>query len=271
MEALSVYSNQEAIMSLMFNTKEKKKTQVITKRKLHAPLYTFSLIAMLVIYGICAIQSPLLLSKYGIQLMVVGFASLLLCSIGQTFIIGLGHVDLGVGNFCGLINVLCCTVLYERPLLGAILLLSAYMMYPLMGYIICKRRVPAIIVTLGASFIWYGVALSLQTMPGGTCPEWMRTIFYTSTPFLNTLSYWLIAFVAFAIFIYRSRYGTILRGFGNNESAMVNSGWSRFKAYTTIYALAGLFVMTAGIMTSSINNASDSSASGTYTCSLWRQ
>lgn len=257
--------SHEAMMSLMFNSHEKEKALVEIKRKFNAPIYSFSLIAMLIIYGICAIQSPLLLSKYGIQLMVVGFASLLLCSIGQTFIIGLGHVDLGVGNFCGLINVLCCTVLYERPLLGAALLLISFLMYPLMGYIICRRRVPAIIVTLGASFIWYGIALSLQTMPGGTCPEWIRTVLYTNTPFLNTLSYWLIAFVVLAIFIYRSRYGTILRGFGNNESAMVNSGWNRTIAYMAVYALAGFFTLMAGIMTSAINNASDSSASGTYT------
>ena len=258
--------SHEAMMSLMFNTQDKKQTQIeTTRKKIHAPLYTFSLIAMLVIYGVCAIQSPLLLSKYGVQLMVVGFASLLLCAIGQTFIIGLGHVDLGIGNFCGLINVLCCTVLFERPVLGALFILAAFLMYPLMGYIICKRNVPAIIVTLGASFIWYGLALSLQSMPGGTCPEWIRTVLYTDTPFLNTLSYWLIAFMAFGIFVYRSRYGTVLRGFGNNESAMVNSGWSRIKAYMSIYALAGFFVMMAGVTTSAINNASDSSASGTYT------
>lgn len=65
--------------------------------------------------------------------------------------------------------------------------------------------------------------------------------------------------------VYRSRYGTVLRGFGNNEHAMINSGWSRAKAYMSIYLLAGIFAMLAGICTSSINNASDGSASSTYT------
>jgi ribose/xylose/arabinose/galactoside ABC-type transport system permease subunit len=36
---------------------------------------------------------------------------------------------------------------------------------------------------------------------------------------------------------------------------MVNSGWSRAKAYMSIYALAGAFTFMAGIMTSAINNA----------------
>ena len=220
---------------------------------------------MIVIYGICASRSPLLLSSYGVQLMVTGFAALMLCALSQTFIIGLSHVDLGVGNFCGLVNVLCCTLLFDKPLVGMIALAAALAAYPLMGYVIQKRNVPAIIVTLGASFVWNGLALSLQSMPGGTCPGWMRSLLYTETPFLNVICFWLIVLLIVAILVYRSRYGTVLRGFGNNESAMINSGWSRKKAYMAIYLLAGIFAMLAGFCTSAINNASDASASSTYT------
>ena len=152
--------------------------------------------------------------------MVTGFAALVMCALSQTFIIGLSHVDLGVGNFCGLVNVLCCTFLFDNPILGAAMLLIALAAYPLMGYVICKRNVPAIIVTLGASFVWSGIALSVQSMPGGTCPAWIRSVFYTNTPILNTLCFWLIAFLIAAVLIYRSRYGTVLRGFGNNENAI---------------------------------------------------
>ena len=76
---------------------------------------------------------------------------------------------------------------------------------------------------------------------------------------------WIIGFTILAIIIYRSKYGTVLRGFGNNETAMINSGWNRAKAYMAIYAIAGFFAFMAGIICSSINNASDASASGTYT------
>ena len=221
--------------------------------------------ALPVIPGLRGTRSPLLLSEYGIQLMAVGFAALVLCALAQTFIIGLGHVDLGVGNFCGLINVLCCTLLFDKPLIGALALLAALLAYPLMGYVIQKRNVPAIIVTLGMSFVWIGIALSLQRMPGGTCPAWIRTVFYTDLPILNTLCYWVIGFTILAILIYRSKYGAVLRGFGNNETAMINSGWSRAKAYMAIYTIAGFFAFMAGIICSAINNASDASASGTYT------
>ena len=255
----------EKIMSLAFENLEDKKKNIGEKKKIQAPLYTFAFIAMIVIYGICASRSPLLLSTYGVQLMVTGFAALMLCALSQTFMIGLSHVDLGVGNFCGLVNVLCCTLLFDKPLVGMIALAIALAAYPLMGYVIQKRNVPAIIVTLGASFVWNGLALSLQSMPGGTCPVWLRSLLYTETPFFNVICFWLIVLLAAAILIYRSRYGTVLRGFGNNENAMINSGWSRKKAYMTIYLLAGSFAMLAGFCTSAINNASDASASSTYT------
>ena len=64
---------------------------------------------------------------------------------------------------------------------------------------------------------------------------------------------------------YRSRYGTVLRGFGNNESAMHNSGWSTVKAYWITYLLAGCFAAMGGIAQSSITWASDINASSTYT------
>lgn len=255
----------EKIMSLAFENLEEKKKNSEKRKQVKAPLYTFSLLAMIAIYGICATRSPLLLSSYGLQLMVTGFAALMLCALSQTFIIGLSHVDLGVGNYCGLVNVLCCTLLFEKPLIGVLVLAAALAAYPLMGYIIQKRNVPAIIVTLGASFVWNGLALSLQSMPGGTCPPWIRNILYRETSFLNVLCFWLIVFLILAILIYRSRYGTVLRGFGNNENAMINSGWSRKKAYMSVYLLAGFFAMLAGICTSAINNASDASASSTYT------
>ena len=161
--------------------------------------------------------------------------------------------------------MLCCTFFFDKPVLGAILLVIALAMYPLMGYVINVRKVPAIIVTLGMSFVWTGLALSIQTMPGGTCPAWLRTIFYNSSLPVNSLCLWLVVVIVLVIVFYRSKYGTVLRGFGNNENAMMNSGWSAKKAYMAIYLSAGILAFLAGIFTSSINNASDANASSTYT------
>ena len=75
----------------------------------------------------------------------------------------------------------------------------------------------------------------------GHVPEWMVHIFNFNNPILQGVLVWLVLFIVAAIFIYRSRYGTALRGFGNNENAMRNSGWSKAKAYWTTYMIAGTF------------------------------
>ena len=46
-----------------------------------------------------------------------------------------------------------------------------------------------------------------------------------------------------AFLVYRSRYGTILKGFGNNPAAVQRSGWSPVKAIAVGYGLASIFVI----------------------------
>jgi len=72
-------------------------------------------------------------------------------------------------------------------------------------------------------------------------------------------------FILLAVFIYRSRYGAVLRGFGNNETAVTNSGWSKAKALFSVYLIAGFFAMMGGVSFSAITGASDVNASATFT------
>lgn len=165
----------------------------------------------------------------------------------------------------GLVNVICATILDQSTGLGLLCLAGLIIAYSCMGLVIYLRDVPPIIVTLGMSFVWTGIAYVLQDVPGGHVPEWMVHIFNFNNPILQGVLVWLVLFIVAAIFIYRSRYGTALRGFGNNENAMRNSGWSKAKAYWTTYMIAGTFAAMGGIAQSVITGASDVNASATYT------
>ena len=244
----------------------KEKADNLEKRKAKTPrLYLFSLISMLVLYMVCGFMSPSIFSKFGVELLAVGFAPFVFAALAQTFIIGLGHIDLGVGAFMGLVNVICATILDQSTGLGLLCLAGLIIAYSCMGLVIYLRDVPPIIVTLGMSFVWTGIAYVLQDVPGGHVPEWMVHIFNFNNPILQGVLVWLVLFIVAAIFIYRSRYGTALRGFGNNENAMRNSGWSKAKAYWTTYMIAGTFAAMGGIAQSVITGASDVNASATYT------
>ena len=220
---------------------------------------------MVALYLVCGGMSHSIFTKFGVELLAVGFAPFIFAALSQTFIIGLGHIDLGVGAFMGLVNVICATILDQNTGMGLLALAGLIAMYSCMGIVICMRGVPPIIVTLGMSFVWTGIAYVLQEIPGGHVPDWMVGLFNFNNPVLQGVLLWLLLFIGAALLIYRSRYGTVLRGFGNNESAMRNSGWSKVKAYWITYLIAGVFAAMGGIAQSSITAASDVNASATYT------
>ena len=59
-------------------------------------------------------------------------------------------------------------------LVGLLIFIAAYMG---MAALIHLRNIPAIVVTLGAQFVWYGIALILCPTPGGSCPEMISNFF----------------------------------------------------------------------------------------------
>ena len=221
-------------------------------------------VAMILMYVACGLKSKAVFSSYGVNLILSGSAPLIIISLAQMYIIGLGHIELGIGNFLGLINVLCATLLFMNTTLGIAVLIGLILVYACIGIVIYYRNIPAIIMTLGASFVWKGLSLTVQESPGGQVPKWLTYIFNLDTEFPVVLSIVLVVSVVAYLF-YRSKYGTVLKGFGNNPMAMVRSGWSEPRAYFSVYLTSGIIVLLAGLVLSGINGASDSSASETYT------
>ncbi|HBE77957.1 MAG TPA: branched-chain amino acid ABC transporter permease [Firmicutes bacterium] len=223
------------------------------------------LISMLAFFIICGILSPNVFSAFGVDLLLCGAIPLIFVTLSQTFIIGLSHVDMGIGNYVGLINVLCATFLVQKPGWGILALIGSVALYSLMGTLIYARKLPSIVVTLGFSFIWTGIAYTVQMAPGGTAPGWLTTIYNYPAPFFPK-SVYIVGLAGLAGFwVYRSRYGTVLRGFGNNAQSMRRSGWSEIKAYTVNYLISGLFGLLGGLLVTAITTASDANAVSSYT------
>lgn len=259
---------RSSVMRLSFHSTEKEEAESEKKPKKvlqEGTSFVFSFAAAVILYAFCGLLSPAVFKKVGFELLAVGFAPFIFAALAQTFIIGLGHIDMGVGNFMGLINVVTATILMKNTSLGILTIISLLIAYSCMGLLIYWCDIPPIIITLGMSFVWLGIAYVIQSSPGGNVPGWMTGMFNFNNPLLQGILLWLILFITIAVVVYRSRYGTVLRGFGNNEAALVNSGWSQAKAYFTTYLLAGIFAMMGGIAQSSITGASDVNASSTYT------
>jgi len=137
--------------------------------------------------------------------------------------------------------------------------------YAAMGALIHLRRLPAIVVTLGAQFIWLGVALILAPVPGGASPKWLSR-FYSSgvlyVPMPAVLC--VVAAVVTWFIVFRWKYGMVLRGIGNNPDAIERSGWSYIVGKMVNYALAGLMVVLAGLFFTAVTYAADVNTSATF-------
>jgi ribose transport system permease protein/ribose transport system ATP-binding protein len=217
------------------------------------PLLTFA-----AIFSVCVSQNSGILSSFGLTLVFSAAFGLAFASISQLFIIAAGDIDLGIGPFIGLTNALAATWLVTDPWLAALCFAGLLLAYPLMGLFIHARAVPAIIVTLGMSFVWLGLASLRLPRAGGSAPLWLVDLLRLKPPLLPMPVYLcllpaLIAYVVLMVW----RYGAVLRGFGASPRAIEAAGWSTRLAKATLYALAGLFAFLAGIVITASTRGGD--------------
>ena len=223
-------------------------------------------IGLVLVLSVMIAANPSVASVFGLDLLLMPALSLVLVTEAQMFVVGGSEIDLGVGAFAGLVSVLSATWLYDQALLGAAVIVVALAVYALIGAVIQGRKIPAIIVTLGASFIWAGLGYSIQPTPGGTSPEWLTAMTsWSISPYVPTSVVLIAAVALLGALLDRSPLGVILRGFGSNPHAMVASGWPPIRFAMVRYLIAGAFAAAAGLSLTSINASSDINSGNSYT------
>lgn len=220
--------------------------------------------AMLAVFLLSGALQPAVFSPFGVDLLLKASIPLVFAAIAQMYVIGLSHIDLGVGAYMGLVGVLCATILRQHLELGLGLILATIVAYGLMGAVIYLRNIPSVIVTMGMSFVWVGIGYTLQPAPGGQPPDWLIKVFNVHLIVPESVLIILVAGLISFLFC-RSRYGTVLRGFGNNPVAVERSGWSSLKAYISAYVIASLFSVVGGMAMTASAAGSDINATASYT------
>jgi ribose transport system ATP-binding protein len=209
--------------------------------------------------------NPAVASVFGLDLLLMPALSLVLVTEAQMFVVGGAEIDLGVGAFAGLVSVLSATLLYDRPAFGALAIVAALVAYAMLGAVIQSRKIPAIVVTLGASFIWAGVGYSIQPTPGGASPEWLSALTNWSIPYVPTSILLIGAVAAVGALLDWAPLGVVLRGFGANPTAMIASGWPPVRYGIMRSLVAGLFSAAAGLSLTAINASSDINSGNSFT------
>ena len=223
------------------------------------------LLTMLLIFAANVANNPNMMSYMGLRMKLNSTLPLIFASLGQMFIILSGDCDMGNGYSIALVNVIVGVLLTGNPLVGIVGLLIFIAAYMGMAALIHLRNIPAIVVTLGAQFVWYGIALIICPTPGGKCPELISNILRIQTPVVPLpIIIAVLAGLLCWFILYRSRYGMVMRGIGNNPNSVERSGWNYLTAKMTNYGMAGLMVVLSGMTFTASCNGADANSSVNY-------
>jgi ribose transport system permease protein len=182
------------------------------------------------------------------------------------FIITVNDLDLSIGPFVGLVSCVGATLLFENPALGVLVLLVLIAAYGAIGALIHLRNLPSIVVTLGLSFVWLGIAVMILPSPGGKAPDWLKALMTVQTPWvLFPIIAAIVIGVAVHLALMLSSYGVIARGAGGNPKALTRAGWSMLRTKVVMYMLAGLFGVLSGLALLGLTTSGDAHVADRYT------
>jgi ribose transport system permease protein len=210
--------------------------------------------------------NPRAISYFGFNLMLNLAIPIALATVAQMFVITVNDLDLSIGTFVGFVGCVTATWLRDAPLFGAIVLIGSILVYAAIGALIHLRNLPSIVVTLGMSFVWQGLAILLLPRPGGRAPDWLYALMNFKTPFIPfpIVAAVVIALVAHVGLMHTS-YGAILRGAGGNPVAIGRAGWSLLATKVACFSLAGLFGVLSGLALIGITTSADANIANGYT------
>lgn len=232
-------------------------------RLMRAMLPVLSLTALLA--AIFWLQ-PRTMSYFGLNLLLNYAVPIALVTIAQMFILCVNELDLSIGAFVSLVACITATWLFETPVLGVLALAGLVAAYAGLGALIHLRQLPSIVVTLGMSFVWLGLAVLVLPTPGGKAPEYVRSLMtlkpaFVPFPILASILLALVVHVA----LMRSAYGTALRGAGGNPRSLEQAGWSLLRIKMTMFALAGFFGVLSGVALVGLTTSADANIALRYT------
>jgi ribose transport system permease protein len=223
-------------------------------------------LSLAIVLAALAWLNPRAISYFGFSLMLSLAIPIALATIAQMFVITVNELDLSIGPFVGFVGCVAATWLRDTPLLGFAVLAGCIAVYAGLGALIHLRQLPSIVVTLGMSFVWQGLAIMVLPKPGGKAPDWLIGLMGLKPPFVP---FPIVAALVIAVVVHfglmRSSWGAVLRGTGGNAQAIGRAGWSILRAKMAMFALAGLFGVFAGLALIGMTTSADANIGNGYT------
>ena len=199
--------------------------------------------------------APSFLSARNISALLISSSFLIVLTVGESFVIMTGMIDLGVQSvmaFAGML-VAFLTVLQGFPAVLAIVVsvLAAVGVGLIAGVLVTKGRIPSFIVTLGIYWGFKGVALLFN---GGNYISPATGVFSFSALAGNTLGLsnlvilTLLFIVLGQIILSLTPFGTWIKSVGSNEAAAKTVGLRIDLLKILMFVISATLAGLAGIM-----------------------
>ena len=235
---------------------------IMKKSKLKEYSYTFILLGvLLVVIFIMAIMSPYFFSWKNCRNILNQSAIYLVLSIGMTFVICAGQIDLSVGAIIGFSGV-CMGLLLNlgvSPIWAILIeLLIGVIVGIVNGIFVAYGKINSFIVTLGMMTILRGITLILTN--SSSVFGFGNIITFIGSGKIGPVNMPIILSLVIAtvggVLLHRTIFGNYCLFIGTNEIALNRSGVNVKKYKIIIFALCGLCASVAGlIITARLNSA----------------
>jgi ribose transport system permease protein len=219
----------------------------------------FGLLAFVCVFT--AIVNPQFLNAYNLQNTIRWTALFSIISIGVSFVIITGGIDLSIGSTIGLVGSTLAWLLtvkgWSAPAALAIVMVLSLAIGLFHGLLITKMKLQPFVVTLCGLLLYRGFARYItndQSQGFGSGHETLRKLaigkvaltesFALPAPFLIMLA---IAVLA-AIFLNKTIYGRYMLALGRNETAARYSGINTDRMIILAYVICSILAGLGGIL-----------------------
>ncbi len=242
----------------------KKKSTLLASGKQNMIIILAAVVLFLVFYFI----NPGFASENNLLAMTKVFVPYAILSLGVTFVIATGGIDLSIGTVCigsaVLAGALCKTgVTIEDGNLALtipIILATGLVFGILNGLLVAKCKIAPFIATLGSMMVSRGLTAVVAEAVRGTSSAvkypttgWMQKIFTNLNGFPIGLIWVLGLTLICMVVMYKTKIGRYILAIGSNEEAARLSGINVDKYKIIAYTISGLFAAIAALFWTAAN------------------
>ncbi|MEG1981256.1 MAG: ABC transporter permease [Clostridia bacterium] len=192
------------------------------------------------------------ISSYNIVSMAQSLAPYAVLSLGVTFVIATGGIDLSIGTVCIASAVIAGKLYMDGMPLWAtipIMILIGTIFGLINGFLVAKLKLPAFIATLGTMMFARGLSAIIVSIPNIFFPSGtlFNSIFSNANGFPSGLVWVFVLMLLCMYLMFKNKIGRYILSIGSNEEATRLSGINTDKYKIIAYTISGIFAGLAAV------------------------